>query len=76
MTGKLGTAPCGHPGEYVTTNYVRCTAGCETLSRNRSATEPEIQVMCPKCCSRDVAPFITVFGAGWHCWTCSRVWYP
>ena len=28
-TGKPGTAPCGHPGEHITTNYVQCKQGCD-----------------------------------------------
>lgn len=29
MTGKLGTAPCGHPGEHITARYVKCLVGCD-----------------------------------------------
>lgn len=27
--GKRATAPCGHLGEHVTTNFVVCLAGCD-----------------------------------------------
>lgn len=29
MDGKKGTAPCGHEGEHVIGNYVRCLSGCD-----------------------------------------------
>jgi len=30
MIGKPGTAPCGHPGEVMVGNYVRCLRGCDS----------------------------------------------
>lgn len=27
--GKLAKAPCGHEGEHVLGNYVRCASGCD-----------------------------------------------
>lgn len=29
MDGKPGKAPCGHVGEHVIGNYVRCLIGCD-----------------------------------------------
>lgn len=29
MIGRRGIAPCGHPGEHIVGNYVRCDKGCD-----------------------------------------------
>ena len=28
MSGRIAVAPCGHPGEYVIGDYIRCLSGC------------------------------------------------
>lgn len=54
MSGRIGTAPCGHPGEAIIGHYYRCLQGCD------SATRGEVSLglkSCPSCGSRNVEPF-------------------
>jgi hypothetical protein len=44
--GKKATAPCGHEGEHVFNNYVKCLRGCDDTGSDhdqplRIAFEPE-----------------------------------
>lgn len=32
MSGRVSVAPCGHHGEYIIGNYIKCLAGCDTAS--------------------------------------------
>ncbi len=46
--GAAGTAPCGHPGEHVTRNYVRCLRGCDCMHRRKYAA-PDGRTSCEDC---------------------------
>lgn len=78
--GKRAKAPCGHDGEHVVGQYVRCdVAGCDGVPEHvdPEATPPYIELFseCPKCGSDDVEPFIVSWGpARAHCLPCGHVW--
>lgn len=74
MTGKAGTAPCGHRGEHVTANYVRCLEGCDRVDRTTPAGGATV-AKCPQCGGEDVEPFSTPLGVGWHCIVNGHVWW-
>ena len=55
MSGRIGTAPCGHRGEAIIGQYYRCLLGCDS----RPADEPELEFTlvvrtCPACKSSDL----------------------
>lgn len=56
---KKGTAPCGHPGTYVTPGFVSCDFRCRMV--NDAVPEhidPEkTKQLCPNCLSADVEVF-------------------
>lgn len=37
MLGKRGVAPCGHEGEHIIANYVKCLRGCDSVKTPASA---------------------------------------
>lgn len=39
MSGKRGTAPCGHEGEHVVGNYVQCLSGCDEVKPKEPAAK-------------------------------------
>ena len=78
MSGKIGVAPCGHPGHHVTANYVTCDLGCDAIDREFDFSDLEedtAPILCPHCRSRRVESFSgTIFGDdAWHCWDCSKI---
>ncbi len=38
MSGRAGTAPCGHPGTYIIGTYVKCMQGCDDTAKKPSTT--------------------------------------
>lgn len=90
MSGKRGTAPCGHEGEHITTNYVRCGQGCDSAGAGDVSNgvpthvEPERTVpICPFHDCFDVTAEIVKWGseydengqALWLCRGCGRSFY-
>lgn len=63
MIGKLDRAPCGHMGEHIIGNYVRCSLGCDQV-----ATEEKSELLKTVCSPRD--PFV----AGWSVGTAFDVY--
>ena len=78
MTGKIGKAPCGHKGEHLTVNFVRCTEGCKDDAFPPEEADDWDTFRCPKCDSKDTedysAPFLSVADFWKHCWTCGHAW--
>lgn len=84
--GKRGVAPCGHLGEHLTANFVRCTEGCvDDIAPDDSEITLDQALageLCPKCGSDDTEPFPQLFGMGFgspsmkHCFPCGHVWVP
>jgi hypothetical protein len=77
VIGAPGRAPCGHRGEHLTTNYVRCVEGCEDLSSGvpRTAKDSTTRPICSHCGSGDVLVYrgFTVEGMDlWHCKGCLK----
>jgi hypothetical protein len=50
--GKRAPAPCGHDGEHVVGNYIRCLQGCDRV-------KPAVINLsqCPSCGSSEIEPF-------------------
>jgi len=69
LTGRLATAPCGHPGEHVIGQYVQCLIpGCSGLAAPR----------CDRCGSDRIEPFVSsgLPAGAVHCIPCGRVAWP
>ena len=79
VRGKVGTAPCGHPGEYIIGQFVRCLVGCDDLDFVSETPTPtgEFEINfallsldeCPFCHSDDVEDFLSPVGT-MHCVKC------
>lgn len=37
--GKIGIAPCGHEGEHLSVNYIKCLRNCDCIHRERHVYE-------------------------------------
>lgn len=83
MIGKSGTAPCGHAGEHLTTNYVRCGQGCDDVTKSDGVPEQlELELdrvtlpLCSNCGSHQVVKWGPEFRSGgkdlWQCMSCGR----
>lgn len=59
-SGKVGTAPCGHPGEHVIGNYVACGVRCH------------VRPTCRNCGSTDRVQNIQPIGWEGKHWACLR----
>lgn len=80
MSGMKGTAPCGHPGTYVTVNFITCDYRCEFTDAedtpvltfdDRGKTQP----LCAHCGSDDLEeyPNMTLDGRQlYHCHNCEQ----
>lgn len=80
--GKTGTAPCGHTGEHLIGQYVRCPR-CDVSGRtpnDRDAgDEDDADVhYCPRCMSPETEPYAAPYfytTAMWmHCLPCGHCW--
>jgi hypothetical protein len=87
--GKVGTAPCGHPGRHVIGTYVQCLHGCDAPEPDDDdfgfLIDEEITAEhCMKCGSSDVEDFAldpvyyalnpgALIVTG-HCNQCGAVW--
>lgn len=81
--GRLGVAPCGHPGEAIVGHYYRCHVGCDAAgSGPPSDGVPELSddidtgVTC-RCGSDDLTcypSFGVTGGTVWNCRNCFRTW--
>lgn len=60
MIGKAGTAPCGHPGEHLTTNYVRCGRGCDAAGAGELSDGVPDQVFIDR--TSPICPFVCAGG--------------
>lgn len=68
LTGRLGTAPCGHPGEFLIGQYVRCLIpNCD----GAASTGPR----CDRCSSPKMEPFDApnIPAGAAHCVACGHV---
>lgn len=77
MTGKIGTAPCGHPGRHVIGQYVSCDR-CDRLSVPEHVDDRHTEPMCDKCGSHRVRvwPDMMVDGRNlWFCDDCCRSFF-
>lgn len=82
--GKLGTAPCGHPGRAVLGQFYLCTAGCDAPPKandpvafeQEEPTNPDAR-KCPRCGSLNTAPFWHYFSTGdqYNCLPCGHVFH-
>lgn len=87
--GKLGTAPCGHPGRAVFGNFYICIAGCDgppkasdpaVIYERDPGDEFEAEDTKPDGvslkCARCGSSNTAPFPPGphWHCWPCGHVW--
>jgi hypothetical protein len=77
-----GTAPCGHPGTYITNTFIACNLRCEfedaiPVEVDAESTPKIVRPdTCPNCGSDDIEPFTTYyFGVvtARHCKPCGRV---
>lgn len=70
--GKVGTAPCGHPGRHVTANYVTCDLGCDSSDGVPvHVRDRETQHLCSHCGSSNVEPWGPEFViSGKQMWQC------
>ena len=67
LTGRLTTAPCGHPGQHLIGQYVECLVpNCDGL-----AGRPK----CSRCGSDKVEPFVAmnIPDGATHCLPCGHV---
>ena len=83
MNGKPAIAPCGHPGEHVVGQYIRClTKGCDGLPPEPDEfgfelVEEATKDLCPDflCRSSDVEAFSAPFTPfTMHCNACGKCW--
>ena len=80
--GKIGNAPCGHPGEAVIGQYFECSIGCDHPDYVELALQDDV-LACPRCLSTDLDEeydFVAVwFGTvspvpNSRCNPCGHVW--
>ena len=73
--GKRGTAPCGHEGEHIVSQYVHCPR-CDVSDGVPVHIDPEKTLdLCPHCGSDDLQVYhgFTMGGNDlWHCIDCTR----
>lgn len=56
--GKLGKAPCGHPGQAVIGQYYRCLSGCDKAPEQIDFEDITIEyIRCPWCNSLHVEDY-------------------
>ena len=80
MSGRQGTAPCGHRGVYVVNQYVQCLEGCDRCDSSDGVPEEVVEEVtrphCKACGSGDTEPFATEsFLDCWHCLPCGNVFW-
>ena len=81
-SARVGTAPCGHPGTFVTPTFVTCDLRCGFPSDDDGAPEPiqdqdeRTRPLCKACGSGDTEPFATdAFLDCFHCRPCGKVFW-
>ena len=78
---RTGTAPCGHPGTYVTATFVTCDQRCGFSSDDDAIPAPieegeRTRPLCKACGSRDTEPFATdAFLDCYHCLPCGKIFW-
>lgn len=82
--GRIGVAPCGHPGEAVIGQYYKCLKGCDDVDFNIEEITLDIPT-CRWCGSRnidhdfEVDPMYYLFNPGaaiidTRCIDCGKCW--
>lgn len=57
MIGKVGIAPCGHPGEHIVSTFVICLEGCDSKDgpKRKGLSGHERKCVCQPCRMRKYA---------------------